>query len=71
MKVRNWKRTFAVTQRPLMADICGYSTSAYGGRAIHFMSVCAAAMQTCGVGHYIPGIGMISMISIHAPGICR
>jgi hypothetical protein len=32
---------------------------------------CVAAMQTGGVGHYIPGIGMISMISIHAPGICR
>jgi hypothetical protein len=32
---------------------------------------CVAAMQTGGVGHYIPGSGMISMISIHAPGICR
>ena len=34
------------------------------GHAIHFMSVCAAAMQTGDVGHYIPGIGMISMIDV-------
>jgi hypothetical protein len=34
-------------------------------------SVYTAAMQTGGVGHYITGNGMISMISSHAPGICR
>jgi hypothetical protein len=33
-----------------------------------FTSVYTAAMQTGGVGHYISGSGMISMISIHAPG---
>jgi hypothetical protein len=41
------------------------------GRAIHVHECQYCGDATGGVGHYIPGSGMISMISIHAPGICR
>jgi len=44
------------SKRPLVADV---------------PSTCGAAMQTGRVGSYNPGSGMISMISIYAPGICK
>ena len=56
------------------ADVCLWhtrETSHVTDVPSTFTSVCTAAMQTGRVRHYIPGRGMISMISIHAPGISR